>query len=214
MRKLLCAFLVLWLCAAAALGEAQDPLEELSLEELYALRERVEERIALLETSHSPEFYPPGSYRVGEDMPAGVYFLYSDAIAILPTVLVRTDEDALEEELFYEVVTTTAVMRFVPGCLVTLTDVTAYPFDSAPQVGLDENGAIGEGGYWVGEQIPAGDYQVVPLDIPTTASFTVYDDLPGARAQVLRFEVIYAPAEVSLEEGQYISLTACSLQLL
>ncbi len=91
MRKLLCALLIaMVLCATSAPAEEiGDALNDMTLEELYALRERVDERIDALENLTPLPLYPSGTYRVGIDIPAGVYLLRSRSVALLPSVLVR-----------------------------------------------------------------------------------------------------------------------------
>lgn len=91
MRKLLCALLIaMVLCATPAPAEEiGDALDDMTLEEFYALRERVDERIDALENLTPLPLYPSGTYRVGIDIPAGVYLLRSRSVALLPSVLVR-----------------------------------------------------------------------------------------------------------------------------
>ena len=218
MRKLLCALLIaLVLCATPAPAEEiEGALNDMTLEELYALRERVDERIDALENLTPLRLYPSRTYRVGVAIPAGVYLLRSRAVALLTSVLVREMDPQGGEgaSVAYELVLSSGMMRFVEGTSVTLTDVTAYPFDAQDASALDANGEVGEGGYWVGAQIPAGEYAVALAGDHVTANYSIYDDVPGDGAQMLRFEPRAEEGQtVTLEEGWYISLSGCGLRL-
>jgi len=193
-------------------ARAEGDLSGLTLSELYDLRRSVDRRIEELENAGVKPQYESGTYRVGVDMPEGVYVLQDNGVALFPSVLVRAGGGDGGEVLNYELVIPTAVMRFVSGSFVTLSDVTAYPFELAPEVGLDQEGSAFEGGYWVGEQIPAGYYRVLPDEKAPLSSYSVYDDVPGAGAHLLKFEVVDEPLELMLDPGQYINMSGCGIQ--
>lgn len=217
MRRCICCLLALLLaplCSLAEAGPTVPPaLSELTLSELYELRKDIDARIEELQNAGARPYYESGTYRVGVDMPEGVYLLKNDGVALFPSVLVRAADDGARGDgiVSSDLVLTTAVARFVSGSFVTLTDVTAYPFDQAPAAGLDDDGAAGEGGYWVGAQIPAGYYRVLADETAPLPSYSVYDDVPGAGARLLKFEVVGEFVEVGLTDGQYISLSGCGV---
>ncbi len=210
MRRIICLALMSLILLGVA--RAEGDLSGLTLSELYDLRRSVDRRIEELEDAGVKPHYKSGTYRVGVDMPEGVYVLQDDGAALFPSVLVRADGEDGGEVLNYELVIPTAVMRFVSGSFVTLSDVTAYPFELAPEVGLDQEGAAFEGGYWVGEQIPAGYYRVLPDEKAPLSSYSVYDDVPGAGAHLLKFEVVDEPIELALDRGQYVNMSGCGIQ--
>ncbi len=216
MRRIIACLLSVLLLLSAALAEesAAPALSEMTLPELHELRERIDARIAELESAAVRLYYESGTYRVGVDMPEGVYLLKDDGMALFPSVLVRVPGEGAQggEVISYELVLPTAVIRLVSGTFVTLTDITAYPFENAPQVGLDEGGAAVAGGYWVGAQIPEGYYRVVPDEAAPLSSYSVYDDVPGAGAALLKFEVIDEAVEIRLSDGEYIGLSGCGLR--
>ncbi|NLF27744.1 MAG: hypothetical protein GX592_07575 [Clostridiales bacterium] len=210
MRRIICLALLALLVLGGACAESD--LSDLTLSELYDLRRSVDRRIEELENAGVKPQYESGTYRVGVDMPEGVYVLQDNGVALFPSVLVRAGGGDGGEVLNYELVIPTAVMRFVSGSFVTLSDVTAYPFELAPEVGLDQEGSAFEGGYWVGEQIPAGYYRVLPDEKAPLSSYSVYDDVPGAGAHLLKFEVVDEPLELMLDPGQYINMSGCGIQ--
>ena len=225
MRKLsfILAALILMLLSCAALAEAGEPAAEASepvditaidlsqatLEELRALRERVNQRITELETNDN-RLYESGTYAVGIDIPAGIYLVLEEEHSIFPSITLRRGATADSQLISYEMIINQAVIQLTAGTFFTITDAVAYPFDRAPDSGL-QDGIGEEGGYWVGVQIPAGRYRIVPDDKAPLSNFSIYSGVLGTGAQTLRFELIYDPLEVDLETGQYIVLSGCSL---
>lgn len=220
MRRILCLLLATLSLFSFALAENKIAsledmaLSEMTLSELYGLRSRVNEQIEVLEESGQYPSYESGTYHVGVDMPEGVYLLMEDGTALLPSVLIRLYDEAAGKEgtLEYELVLSSAVMRFSAGSYITLADVTAYPFDQAPEIKLNEAGMVAEGGYWIGQQIPAGNYLLVPEERAPLPSYSIYADVPGSDADPLEFDTTSESIELTLEDGQYISLSGCSLQ--
>lgn len=209
MRKLMAFVLCVLMFPITALGEVD--LSEYTLDQLYSLRGAIDERIALLKEEQSLPVYESGTYLVGEEIPAGIYLLEEKGYALFPSVLVRAGIEENSELISYDLVIHCAVINLTAGRYVTFTDVTAYPFDSAPACGLDAENAAGEGGYWVGRQIPAGKYQITPDEKSPLSSYSVYNDILGMNAQLLKFEVVSHSTEIFLEEEQYISLSGCSI---
>lgn len=218
MRKILSAIIlvILTILPAAASAQAEIPdVESLSLEQLFALRAAVDAKIRELEDEKAPIHYESGTYLIGTDMPAGIYTLKEDAYALFPSVIVRADDAAQGALIEYSMVINTAMIALEPGMYVTLTDVIAYPYErETAETALDQNGTAQEGAYWVGAQIPEGTYQISVADKAPLSSYSVYDDIPGRESQLVKFEVIDAPVEISLKSGEYISLSGSSLQLI
>lgn len=79
MKKVVCLFLsvVFTLCAiCSAFSETvKDPLEEMSLDELFALRDKIDLIIQEQKLLDGEIEIPSGSYVVGSDIPEGAYLL-------------------------------------------------------------------------------------------------------------------------------------------
>lgn len=194
---------------AGPIDYVEIDLSQATLEDLLDLRDRVQRRIDELE-ANNVRTYASGSYAVGIDIPAGVYLVREQEHSIFPSVMVRRGAAVDSELLSYEMIINQAVIQLSAGTYLTLSDAVAYPFDSAPDAGL-QDGVGTEGGYWVGVQIPAGRYTVRPDENAPLSSFSVYSGILGTNAQTLRFELIYDATELELETGQYITLSGCSL---
>ena len=221
MRKLaILLSIILMLLPFAALAEetaapeasefpAGIDVSGLSLEELKALRDQITARIEELEAD-SPHVYESGTYAVGSDIPAGIYLVVEDEYGIFPSVIVREGATADSHLENYELIINQAVMQLNAGTYVTFNDSIAYPYDSAPEMGLVD-GVGDEGGYWVGVQIPAGSYRIEANDKAPLSSYSIYTGILGTEAQLVRFELVYDPIETELVTGQYIALSGCSI---
>ena len=221
MRKLaMLLSIILMLLPFAALAEetaapeasefpAGIDVSGLSLEELKALRDQITVRIEALEAD-SPHVYESGTYAVGSDIPAGIYLVVEDEYGIFPSVIVREGATADSHLENYELVINQAVMQLNADTYVTFNDSIAYPYDSAPEMGLID-GVGEEGGYWVGVQIPAGSYRIEANDKASLSSYSIYTGILGTEAQLVRFELVYDPIETELVTGQYIALSGCSI---
>ena len=222
MRQLtiLMAALLCLLVPLAALAEDAAPAERVdysdidlsgaTLEELRELRDRIDRQIESMETVEDKR-YESGTYAVGIDIPVGTYLVLEEERGIFPSVTIRRGPEATSELLGYELIVNQAVLQLTAGTYLTLNDAVAYPFDRAPAISF-EDGVGEEGGYWVGVQIPAGRYRIVPDDKAPLSNFSVYSGVVGTNPQTLRFELIYEPVELDLETGQYVVLSGCTLQ--
>lgn len=211
--------IILMLIPASVLAEAAAPgaivspdeidVSAFSLEELKALRDRINVRIEELE-GESPHVYESGTYAVGSDIPAGIYLVLEDEYGIFPSVIVREGAATDSHLENYELVINQAVIQLTDGTYVTFNDSVAYPYDNAPEAGLTD-GVGEEGGYWVGVQIPAGRYLIESDDKAPLSSYSIYTGILGTGAQLVRFERVYDPIEIDLVTGQYISLPGCTI---
>lgn len=200
------------LLLAVALGsaEAEVVLDGLPLEKLYALRDKVNARIVEMEQSEDQQVYDSGVYSVGDGIPAGDYVLFENDGAVFASMVVRREAAEDSELLSHHLINGQSVVRLKPNTWVTLSEARAYPLSRAPR---SEEGPWGEGGYLVGETLPAGTYQLVISDMAPLSSYSVYDGILDTDAQLIRFELLHGPAEITLNAGEYIELSGCGLQL-
>ena len=201
---LVCAAL---LCGAMVARAAEWDLDAMSLEELYRVREAVDERIDALEASEG-RVYVAGSYLIGRDIPAGDYVLVEEENAVFASVIVRegvTEDSGL---VAHHLINRQAAVRFAEGKWLTLTEARAYPLSLAPKV---EDGRTDEGGYVVGTTLPAGAYTVQLVDRAPLSSYSIYDGVLGSGEQLLKFEVIREATDINLNPGEYLELSGCRL---
>lgn len=208
LRACLAALLVLLLAAGCAAAEAPD-FSGMTLEQLYEVRAQLEARIEELEAEEAV-YYDDGRYFVGRDLPEGDYALTEREDSLFASVAVRRDESADGEVILYKLVNRSAVIRLEKNTWVTFMDLRAWPLGSEPE-SVREDGSVGEGGYLVGTQIPAGNYTLAPDEWAPLSSYSVYSGILGTGAKQIALEVLRGAKEMSLADGDYIELSGCTL---
>ena len=211
MKRWLCLALcaALALCLAAAGFAEEFDFSGMTLDELYGVREALNERIYALEQASNPKIYDSGTYLVGQSLQAGDYVLTENENAVFASVAVRegvTEDSGL---IAHHLINRQAIVRFKQGTWVTLTEAKACALN---QTLMDVSGFYGEGGYLAGASLPAGQYVVGLLDKAPLSSYSVYDAVLGAGESLIKFEVIHEATPIELNEGEYIELSGCTLE--
>lgn len=207
MNRVLCIVAALALLLMPAARGEYD-IDCMSLESLYTLREAVNARISELEQAASQKVYDSGTYKVGSDIPIGDYVLMENEGAVFASVIVRTDESEDSDLVSHHLINGQAVIRLREDTWLTLSEARAYPLSQAPR---DDDGVYGEGGYWVGQTLPAGTYALSPADKAPLSSYSVYDGILGTDAQLTKFEVLHGTIAITVRAGEYIELSGCGL---
>ena len=212
MRRKVCTLLIALalFTGCAALAETDFDFSGLSLEELLVIREQLDAEIQRLTPEDGEKTYESGVYLVGRDIPEGLYVLTESADALFASVLVRAGEDESSPVLTYSLINAQAVIRLRADTWLTLTEARAWTLESAPARGIDGR-VVHEGSYLVGAQIPAGRYVASIVEKAPLPSYSVYSDVLGTDAQLIKFEVLHDDAPVDLREGDYIELSGCIL---
>lgn len=204
---LLCAALALCIYAAACAEEFD--FNSLTLEELYDVREALNQRINALEQAANPKIYDSGTFLVGQGIPAGDYVLTENENAVFASVAIRegvTEDSGL---IAHHLINRRAIVRLKQGTWVTLTEAKACALN---QTLMETSDVYGEGGYLAGTTIPAGWYNVAVQDKAPLSSYSVYDAVLGASESLIKFEVIHGDTILELNEGEYIELSGCTLE--
>ena len=212
MRSRLCILLALMvmILPIAAHAESLPDLSALDLDQLYALREQLNARIDEMERQSEACAYESGTYLIGTDIPEGDYVLYENENAVFANAVIRAGKSVDAALMTYHLIYGQAVIRLEAGAWLTLAEVTAVPITQARSA-LNEEGQVGEGGYLVGTLLPAGKYTAAPENKAPLSSYSVYGDVLGTGAQLLKFEVLHEAVEIELMEGEYIELSGCVL---
>lgn len=213
MMRMLCAALAALLLLTAGAGasaEAGYNFKGLSLDELYDIRARLDAVIVEQEAAQGATHYEEGSYLVGRDLPEGDYALQERENAVFASVAVRTGDSADAALLLHKLISGQADVHLTKDAWVTLSEAWAWPLGTEPAM-VAGDGSAGEGAYLVGVQLAPGMYEVTPDDRAPLASYGVYSGILGTNALLTRFEVLHAPTELALEDGEYVELSGCAL---
>ena len=206
-RVIIALAAVMAMCSMTGSAETID-FSKMGLSELYRLRDQLNAQIGMLEQAGEQQVYDSGSYRVGTDIPAGDYVLTENENAMFASVIVRESDAEDSNLLAHHLINHQLVVRLQPDTWLTLSEAKAYPISQAPKI---EDGVTGEGGYLVGVQIPAGVYAVCLTEKAPLSSYSIYDDIIGTNAQLIKFEVVHEAMTIELHDGEYVELSGCHL---
>ena len=209
MKRLFCVILAALTALAYAAALAEYDFSGLTLEQLYEARVKLDEEIARQEAENGLHVYESGSYAVGRDIPAGDYLLMENDGAVFASVMLRENNSEDAGLLMSHLVNGQAVIHLEKDTWLTLSEALAYPLSQSP---YRFEGEAGEGGYLVGAMLPAGDYEICPVDKAPLSSYSVYGGILGTGAQLTKFEVLRAAATVTLAEGEYLELSGCTIR--
>lgn len=151
-----------------------------------------------------------GHYKVGTDIPAGEYIIFSDSFG---TVQVTKDNTDDQDGIIYSNVLSENSHHYFSakkGQYVRLTESSMYPEKTVPPL-KPEDGIYKEGMYKIGRDIPAGEYKVY-YDKETengigSGSVEVLKDTNKTTSEnLVDFEVIENTAYIEAKDGHYLNL--------
>ncbi len=144
-----------------------------------------------------------GQYKVGKDIPAGEYYAKCDGVNLY--VEVASDSSGDLDSIVYNLNTLGGVYITVEdGEYLEISGGKLYELDKSPDRGA-ENGYYKDGMYKVGEDIPAGEYNVEStqdlayIEVATNSRHQIEDIVTNDNFEGNKF--------ITLENGQYITLS-------
>lgn len=181
-------------------------LVKICLENEVAAKQEETKKEEVKEETKEVEAYREGMYKVGVDIPAGEYRIFSknncyvecskDSTSALESII-------FNENLYYE----NMYVTLKDGEYFTMTSGIMYKLKYAPKLDDDE---IEDGMYKVGVDIEPGEYKVV-----LTKSNGYYEVSTDSRHQtesIVTNGNITTDVYITIQDGQYITLKNCKLQ--
>ncbi len=172
------------------------------------------------------EHYDEGIYRIGNDMLRGTYLLFcsDDEYDGYCSFSNASSMELLDDSKYSDSFFVFDVVYVETGDLIKLDHCIAVPFDPADWSGdndvfKNDEGAYFDGGYLVGETIPAGTYEVTAVSRTLgghNISYISIWESPGKRRLDMRKGIKSADGitrknlqdnetiTITLEEGQYV----------
>lgn len=160
-----------------------------------------------------------GSYRVGEDVPAGDYLIYADENMGIDTgshfasggeFEVRESTSADADLVLYDGVDTFAFVTITDGQYLKLDKCSLYPIDYTNKIDTTK-----EGGFRVGVDIPAGEYKVVEdddddevLSYPLISVYSSY----ASMIDLVTCQEVSGSGYIEVQAGQYLVLDDCHIE--
>ena len=144
-----------------------------------------------------------GQYKVGEDLPAGEYYVKCNSYNLY--IEVASDSSGDLDSIIYNLNTGGGVYITVEdGEYLEISGGDLYELDKAPDRGA-EDGYYKEGMYKVGEDIPAGEYNVESTQ--DLAYIEVSSDSRHQIEGIITNDNFENNKFITLEDGQYITLS-------
>lgn len=144
-----------------------------------------------------------GEYKVGDDIPAGEYYVKCNSYNLY--VQVSSDSSGELDSIIYNLNTGGGVYITVEdGEYLEIDGGDLYELDKAPDRG-PEDGYYKEGMYKVGEDIPAGEYQVEATE--GLAYIEVSSDSRHQIEGIITNDNFENNKYITIQDGQYITLS-------
>jgi len=149
--------------------------------------------------------YSSGQYKVGVDIPAGEYVLFSSENGYFCISSDANGSDIIGNDNFNN----NSIITVFDGQYVELSRCYAVPFNEAPNFaeGKEE---LNDGMYKVGYHIPAGEYKLICTG-KESGYYCLYPD--SVRKKIISNDNFEGSRYVSISEGQYLILRRCKLIL-
>lgn len=155
----------------------------------------------------SDKYIKAGMYKVGPDVAAGEYLLYSDGGSAYFQVS-KDSTGSLESIISNDNFQGTRYVTVKDGQYIELRSSKMLPLAEAP-VQEPQNGQYGDGMYKVGRDIKAGEHKVVSSG--TTAYYEVDANSSGGIESIVANDNFEGEKYITIKDGQYIKLNGCSI---
>ncbi len=147
----------------------------------------------------SSDWFVPGTYKIGTDIPAGEYLVLGAGYGEL-----RNSDNIITNDLYLSSWYITAG----DGEYLEFTDGRAYTIDKAPAIDKS-SGILANGMFKVGRDLPAGEYR-----ISGNSSFSYYEvDTDNRGTEIVDNDIFTGTAYVTVKDGEYLELVDCSISL-
>ena len=160
--------------------------------------------------------YHEGAYRVGKDLPAGEYLVYSSSGETIADCAVYKNPDLFAEDSSFRGVSayTPVYITLDNGEYVEIAGGSLKAASSSPIARPDKDGAYDDiCMYKVGKDIQPGKYKLVPDDADEEYMYAIYKDSYYRDASGVVREDYEATGvvELNLKDGQYIEFLGAKL---
>ena len=143
-----------------------------------------------------------GQYKVGDDIPAGEYYVKCTGVNLY--IEVASDSTGTLDSIVYNLNTDGgAYITVEDGQYLTVQGGDIYELDKAPK-DKTEDGYYKDGMYKVGEDIPAGEYSVEASDL---GYIEVSTDSSHQISSIVSNDNFEGSKFITVSDGQYLTLS-------
>lgn len=160
----------------------------------------------IIEKTEAPEpeitKYKAGSYKIGEDMPAGEYKIFTDSMGYIE--LTKDSSGDLDSIIMNDNFSTFTYLTVEDGQYLKLQGAEAVPGGEAPA--YEPDGMYEAGMYKVGKDIPAGEYNVKQEEGAAMAYIEISTSSTGLVDDIITNDNFEGNKHITVEEGQYLKI--------
>jgi hypothetical protein len=153
------------------------------------------------------KYIKAGMYKVGPDVPAGEYLLYSDGGSAYFQVS-KDSSGSLESIISNDNFQGTRYVTVKDGQYIELRSSKMLPVSEAP-VQEPQSGQYKDGMYKVGRDIKAGEYKVKSSG--SSAYYEVASNSGGGIQSIVSNDNFEGEKYITVKDGQYLKLNGCSI---
>lgn len=146
--------------------------------------------------------YKAGMYKVGTDIPAGLYVLQATDHATAHYTITKDSTGEIDSIVANDSFPVNAYVEVEEGQYLEVKRARFAPESDVPAF-TDTDGIYGEGMYKVGKDLPAGEYKVRAVE-GKTAYVAVLSHCNGGLGSVVTNDNFTDEKYVTVKEGQYI----------
>lgn len=150
-----------------------------------------------------------GTYKVGEEIPAGEYLFISKGMGYIQCSTDTTG--ALESIVYNDNVKGHSYITVNEGEYLKLQGGEMYPVAEAPSV-VPADGLYKDGMYKVGQDIPAGEYKVKLTSAAGMGYIEVATDSRHKIESIVSNENVQADSYITVSDGQYLKINGVEIQ--
>lgn len=159
-------------------------------------------------------YYPPGVYRAGKDIPAGIYFIERLSNDVYAGAYVKKTYEYFDlpqtDDIMYRSMPslTFGYLYADEGYYLIVNDARFISQEESPII-QSNDGVYGEGIYLVGKDIEAGKYKLTRTQTDDFGYYFIYTDakFKSAAATAIAGKGFIFSKTISVEEGQYLDVS-------
>jgi hypothetical protein len=151
-----------------------------------------------------------GMYKIGSDLPAGEYILFSESGFPAYYQLTSDSTGSLESIISNDNFNGTRYITTSEGQYLEFRNAVGYPAGDAPSLRPDD-GRYDEGMYKVGKDIDPGEYKLIPDKNSVSSYVEVSKDSKGILDSIISNDNFETEKYITISEGQYIKLVSCHI---
>lgn len=152
--------------------------------------------------------YEASTYKIGSDMPAGEYILFSEAFTSGYFQISSNSSGDFDSIIANDNFDTNSIVTLQDGQYFNMKRCYAVPIEDNPEVNI-----AGEGMFKVGLHIPAGEYKLTVSEDATGSGYLeVSSNSMHDLSSIITNDNFEGSTYITVSDGQYLKLNRCYIE--